>query len=127
MRCGTSISVDGYESYYPIGPFVECREYQIIKETPKGFWVALGFRFEGFAKDPSPEKRWIGNDHHKKFACRTRQEALQSFKARKKRQIRLLENQLHRAKRALEEAGNIAPDGQIIDRSKPNPETDAIL
>ena len=72
---------------------VYLHEYPIIKTTVKGFWIDMFGR-----------KRFVLSDSRKKFACLTKEDALESFKRRKERQIRLLESQLSHAKTALDKA-----------------------
>lgn len=65
--------------------------YEVVKHTPKGVWIYLGW--EG--------KRFVLRDARKRFACPTKEEALESFMARKRRQIRILTAQRKNAKEAL--------------------------
>jgi hypothetical protein len=65
----------------------------VLRETKKGVWI--GYDEEG--------KRFVLNDARKRYACPTVEEALESLKARKHRQIRILQGQLENAKKnALE-------------------------
>ena len=73
-------------------------EYNIIKETPKGMWVVSPY---------GGRKHFVNLISRKKFACLSKEEALISFKARKERQIRVLESQLGHAKIALAKATNL--------------------
>jgi hypothetical protein len=79
------------ESLTELGVYVYLTDYKVVKETPKGIWIEL----------------WIGKNKFvnlqakKKFACLTIEEALESFKKRKQRQITILEYQLANAKQAL--------------------------
>jgi len=72
---------------------VEERTYDVLKETPKGYWINL-WSFEY-------EKKWVSKEAKKRFAYPTREEAMTNFKARKGRQIQILESQLKKAKEAL--------------------------
>ena len=82
-----------YDSYYSSEYSVTlyCKEYRIIKETPRGHWVEIGFS----------SKRFVLKDARKRFACSTKEEALESFRARKRRQIGILRHQLRLAEAAL--------------------------
>lgn len=71
------------------------REFNVIKITPKGFWIKL-YSFNSF-----DDKRFILNNSKKKFAHLTKKEALTSYKARKQRQIQILRGKLERAEKAL--------------------------
>lgn len=62
---------------------IRCLEFPILKTTPKGVWI----------NNYGP-KRWVRLDAHKRFACPTKEEAMESFKARKKRQRSILKAQL---------------------------------
>ena len=89
---------------------VELREYKIIKFTPQGFWIYLDSWLDRyFITHPlfDRDKRFVLRDARKKFACLTKADALESFKARKRRQIQILEGQLEKAKRALKLAERI--------------------
>jgi hypothetical protein len=80
-------------------------EYRIIRETPKGVWIE-------FYDNPKKEK-FVLLTARKQFACRTKQEALKSFIARKNKQIRILTAQLENAKEAL----RIAKNTKVSDES----------
>lgn len=73
---------------------IYCHEYSILKRTVKGIWIDIW----------GGQKKFINLEARKKFACLTREEALESFIARKKRQIRILTSQLLHAKEALAKA-----------------------
>lgn len=65
-------------------------EFPVIKETKCGAWI-----------DEYGHKRFVNLEARKKYACRTEQEALESYHARKKRQVRILEHRLAEARAAL--------------------------
>lgn len=65
---------------------LEMRWYYVQRRTPKGAWLA---------------NRFVLLTARKRWACNTEQEALESFKARKARQIKILTTQLSRAKADL--------------------------
>ena len=74
---------------------VEERNYEVIKETPCGYWIQLySFSFD--------QKKWVSGNAKKRFAYPTKIEAMTSFKARKNSQIKILESQLKKAKQALD-------------------------
>jgi hypothetical protein len=101
MRCGVSLAEWGGETYYTTGPHLTLTKYPIIKRTRCGAWIALGFIFQWHEVSDSTDKRFVNLQARKKFACETEEEALLSFMARKKRQIRILDSQLQQAKQAL--------------------------
>lgn len=74
-------------------------QFEILKRTPKGAWIRR-YKFKLFGS--SKNKRFVLLTARKKFACPTKDEALESFKARKRRQIEILEHRLKKAKLALE-------------------------
>lgn len=88
--------LDEFEN--PIGEgrvAIRLYKFPVLKETPQGVWIDTGL-----------EKKWINLSARKKYACLTEEEAKESFIARKKRQIRILESQLNRAHSALSLAKN---------------------
>lgn len=68
-----------------------CKQYAIIRRTPKGAWIDMGFGFKKFVKLTA----------FKRYACSTKEDAWLSFRARKERQIAILSSQLRRARGAL--------------------------
>ena len=90
-----SRGVDQYDNPLPgCNLKVHLREYKIISITPKGVWIQLWGLW-------SDEKKFILLSARKRFACPTKKEAVESFKARKNRQIQILNGQLKQAKEAL--------------------------
>ena len=75
------------------GVRVHERHFEMIKETPCGYWIRLFHSFN--------DKKWVSKTAKKRFAYPSREDAITSFKARKERQIKILEAQLSIAKRAL--------------------------
>ncbi len=76
-ECGDSIG-----SYAKI----ELYSYDILNRTQKGAWIK-------YYKD-GREKKFVLRTAQKRFACETELEAMLSFIARKKAQIRILTSQL---------------------------------
>lgn len=66
------------------------RQYPITKTTPKGVWV-----------DNYGTPRFVLSGAYKRFACSTQEEALESFIARKTRQVRILAAQQEIVSKAL--------------------------
>lgn len=85
-------------------PTLECREYVLIKETPKGYWI--GF----YSYKPSYDnwkyiwKKWVSKTSKKRFAYPSREEALNNYIKRTERRIKILEWDLEICKRGLEKA-----------------------
>lgn len=71
---------------------VELRAYRVARETPKGAWLEQW---------PGGSLRFALRECKKRFACATREQALESFVARKRRQIKIYEARASRARRAL--------------------------
>ena len=69
------------------------REFEVTKETPKGYWIKLFSCFN--------DKKWVSSTARNRFAFPTKEEAIVNFEARKKRQIQILEARLKKAKEAL--------------------------
>jgi hypothetical protein len=65
-------------------------EYQVIKETPHGYWIDVGMR-----------KRWVSKTSTKRFAHTVKKEALESFVYKKVKHIAILEQQLNVTKQAM--------------------------
>ena len=67
---------------------VELRKYQVVKVTPCGVWLDVG--------------RFVKTAARKRFACPTEAEARESFLARKRRQLSILNAQVSRVERAIQ-------------------------
>jgi hypothetical protein len=70
---------------------VDLLEFPVMKKTLKGVWL-----------DVCGSKKFVLLTARKRFACQTKEEAIESFIARKKRQILILKNQLRNAEAALD-------------------------
>ncbi|HDR9103684.1 hypothetical protein [Paraburkholderia sp. A3RO-2L] len=70
---------------------VTATPYPVIRVTPKGKWISVGFG----------AKRFILTGARKRFAHETVDLAVESFAARKNRRISILQNQIARAQREL--------------------------
>jgi hypothetical protein len=85
-----SICVDPeLEIFTTSSPELLVRWYEVKKRTPKGAWIIGDYGL-----------RFVNLHAHKKYACETELGAVESFLARKARQIRILQTQL---KSALED------------------------
>ena len=74
------------EEYGTTAPRLEMHFYFVTKRTPKGAWIGNQFVLLSASK---------------RFACNTVEEAIESFIARKRKQIKILEAQLSRAQTEL--------------------------
>lgn len=81
----------------------------VTKVTPKGVWVSLG-------QICAP--RFVLLSANKRYAAPTKEEALASLKARKARQISILEGQLGHARDAVrladQELAKLRPPGEPV-------------
>ena len=84
---------DGYE-------YASCESFRVVKHTPKGVWISLGY----MEKD-----KFILNGARKRWAYPSKVEALESFRMRKLRQIEHCRDTENRAKLALTKMGFDAP------------------
>lgn len=97
IRC--SLGVDQFDNPYP-GYKLELflSEYDVVKRTPKGVWIGT----ECLSGQKPRLEKFILLTAYKKWGCLTKEEALESFKARKKKQIKMLNAQLAQAQKALQ-------------------------
>ena len=77
----------------PFGVKVRERTFELVKETNCGYWIKLFSCFN--------DKKWVSKTARNRFAFPTRDEALENFRARKRRQSQILTVQLDNAKTAL--------------------------
>ncbi len=85
------------DSYFPPTVRVSLSTLNLVKETPKGYWICFG--------DPKQyygDKRWVSKTSRKRYAYPTKEEALNGFIFRKKRQVRILKAILDIAQTSLE-------------------------
>ena len=73
---------------------VELTQYEVESVTKHGVWLRVGYT-----------TRFCKNEAHKRFACPTQEEAMESFIARKQRQLRILTAQANHVREALRLAG----------------------
>lgn len=86
-----SAGVDEWDN--PLGPprmEVYVNKFIILKKTPKGVWISY-----------CGGKRFVLLSARKQFACLTLEQAVESFKARKRRQISILARKLEYAEMAV--------------------------
>lgn len=71
------------ESKHP-SPTLTLIEYNLISETPKGYWIgSFGYK-----------EKWIPKISRKRFAYPTKKEALHNFVKRTEKRIKILDFQL---------------------------------
>jgi hypothetical protein len=78
-------------------PKVEVREYDLLKETPKGYWVGYG----DLGYNKYNWKKWVSKTSKKRFAYPTKEEALVNFTKRTEKRLRILDWQLQVCKISL--------------------------
>lgn len=85
--------------------YIDFTMWHVEKRTPKGVWIHYGL-----------DKKFVLLYGRKRFAYPTKEEALESLIARKKRQIRIINYQKEVATIALEKADELRragiPDGR---------------
>lgn len=87
-----SAGVDEFDN--PLGPprvRVAIREFEVDRRTPKGVWISRGFM----------GRRFVLKSARKRYACPTLAEALESFIARKRKQISIYSKRIANAELAL--------------------------
>jgi hypothetical protein len=91
--------------------YVKIAEYHfyLVKETPCGYWITdRWYTISDFNMDEKNINynycHWVSKTARKRFAYPDRNQALESFVARKKRQIKILKTNLEFAEVALEKA-----------------------
>ena len=91
-----SMGIDGeYErSRFP-NPVLQLREYDLLKETPKGYWIGYGI-FDKFSW-----KKWIPKESRKRFAYPTKEEAIMNYIIRTKKRTGILQYQIDSCKISL--------------------------
>lgn len=90
-----------YNSYELNKVKLQLKKYKIIKRTEKGVWIKL------YDIDFCNCKKFILLRAKKKFAYKTKEEALESFKIRKNKQIEILRTRLDKIIIALNLANNV--------------------
>lgn len=90
-----SAGVDEFDN--PLGPprvRVCILKFEVDKLTPKGVWISRGFM----------GRRFVLKSARKRYACPTLAEALESFVARKRKQINIYSRRISNAEDALQMA-----------------------
>lgn len=80
---------------YEDGPRIFLWKFNLVKETPKGYWISMG------KNDYKSKDRWVSKTSKKRYAYPTLEEAKVSFRARTKRRISILEAQVRHCQLAL--------------------------
>lgn len=89
-----------------------CRKFEIVKRTPKGVWIKL----------PMSNQKFILLNAHRRFACPTKMEAIQSCRARKNKYNRILQGKIDYNNRVLiacdQESSRITKEQEDADRKR---------
>lgn len=91
-----SIVYDADRESYGTRTELKCRQFEVVKVTAKGVWIRVGWI--------RATNRFVLLSARRRFAAPTQQLALESFLARKHRQIGILMRQINRAERMADEA-----------------------
>lgn len=86
-------------SYTASNTTLTCTQLNLIKETPKGYWIGYGFNIPGNLRS---EAKWVSKTSRKRYAYPTKREAIESFIARKRLQKRILKDRLEFCLESLE-------------------------
>lgn len=91
--------------------------FRVLRETEHGVWLETN--------DFLRESRFVLRAAWKRWACPTVQEAIESYRARKKQQVSILTAQLANAEERLAESGHLTPDsfsssGMHLRRARPD-------
>ena len=79
-------------------PKLICHEYNLHKETQKGYWVGFGELKEGKLRSQS---HWISKTSKKRFAYPTKEEALINLLKRTESRLKILQRQIDYSKAVL--------------------------
>lgn len=97
-------SSDGeYTNSIHPNPTLELREYNLYKETNKGYWI--GYGYFGIPDKLRGNAHWVSKTGKKRFAYPTKKEALIGYIKRTERRIKILTYQLDSCKISLSTAG----------------------
>lgn len=99
----TDMDGEYVSSPYP-NPKLEVRTYDLIKETPKGYWIGY---LNPFGVRMGDWQKWVSKTSRKKFAYLTKEEALTNFIKRTERRVGILDRQLTTCRIVLITANNM--------------------
>lgn len=103
------------DSHLASGPAFDMRRYEVMRVTPCGAWIKQFF----YNGSISPriyceEERWISTRSRFRFAHHTTDEAIESYRFRKRKQIKILRDQLESAIKSLRAAGGQLPASPLL-------------
>jgi hypothetical protein len=98
-------AMSGYDNEFVCfsEPTVKLTEYNMHKETPKGYWIGYGNgQYESGQKwNLKSNSIWVSKTSKKRFAYPTKEEAIHGFIARTQRRANILSSQLYVCNTAL--------------------------
>lgn len=97
-------------------PHIELREFNLHKETPKGYWIGYG---SVLPNTLSSFSRWISKTSLRRYAYPTKKEALINFIKRNEKRIRILEYQAASCKMGVSIAKNLLENEEKVLSSMP--------
>jgi hypothetical protein len=71
-------------------PQLHVNEYDLLKETPKGYWIGYG----SLGVSMYNWKKWVSKTSRKRFAYPTKEEALENYIKRTEKRLKILEWQV---------------------------------
>ena len=77
---------------------VELREFNLHKETPKGYWIGYGYYASDMLRGHS---RWVSKTGLKRYAYPTKEEAMTNYIKRTEKRVKILKRQLFDTEYAL--------------------------
>lgn len=106
IRTYASMHDDDYHSHMSMkfnysNTKLELEEFDLIKETPKGYWI--GLYLNPYYDDPF-WKKWIPKESKKRFAYPTKEEALENYIKRTESRIKILKSQIMESETGLRRA-----------------------
>lgn len=103
------------DTYFNEEIILALKMFVAIKETPKGYWIIpksdyiFGLEFD-VEFDDFNESYFVLKESKRRFAYPTKEEAIENFMFRKKKQLGILESQKIKAKKTLDIAKEKYPD-----------------
>lgn len=81
------------QSNFPPRVALELLEFELLRETPMGFWICNpGFFFY---------KKWVSKTARKRYAYPTKAEAMKNFIKRTEKRVKILLNQVYACEEGL--------------------------
>jgi len=102
--------VDSSSFTYGFGDSVECivSVFVVMRETPEGYWIVPEYARSYPTESQDHVKVWLAKaDTRKKFARETPERALEDFRQRYRKHVKLLKQRVEGAEALLQRANNI--------------------